>query len=76
MDNEFDVIGVQDQSETGPTSLQEMGDIARIQISLSEENRLDEGSSASITIVPSSGFKTYYQLIVPATLGENKWYIL
>jgi len=72
----FGVFGISDQSDTGKAFLSMMGDVARIRIRLHGENKLDPGGHASVSIVPSSGFKTYYELFIPPILGEDSWYIL
>ena len=75
-ENQFTVFEIQDRSNTGATSLASMGDISGIHISLPQQAKLDQGDEASISIVPSSGFKTSYRLFAPPTLGESQWYIL
>lgn len=81
----FFVEGVQNSSDSGETRLTDDGDISMIVIDLVGYNSSEGGiesislgarEDASISLIPSRGFKTYYGIIMPNFLQDGHWYIL
>jgi flagellin FlaB len=54
--------------------LKQRGDISEINIE--PENTLGNSETARISIIPNSGFESYYGIIVPSVTETNTWYEL
>lgn len=74
--SEFYVKGIRSTSNSGPTKLIDTGDLSEIHIQLTADNKLKATDEAVITMIPNTGFETYYRLMVPAALTGNRWYRL
>lgn len=75
-ESEFEVEKVQDRSGSCKTQLSVLGDVSLIKIRLGSGKMLGANERASITIIPNTGFKTYYEVFMPGMTSENEWYLL
>ncbi len=74
--NNYYTESVQDTSATGATEMRNMGDVRKIIIQLPEDEQLKTNQTARLTFIPNSGFETYYEVMTPAAIGANRWYLL